>query len=144
MLRPSDVTDSNRKLYTHIPSVFPFNGHAIFFFPAGSSKLTSPRSLCSLRIFDTKAVLLKGYRGVSVIELPYENVSDKSLAIFRAALSLFMIQLGNLAVESSCTANHASKTRVYTLPPPGGGYSLQWPILGGSARKGCLFQASGI
>ena len=26
----------------------------------------------------------------------------------------------------------------------GGGYSLQWPIRGGSARKGYLFQASGI
>ena len=25
-----------------------------------------------------------------------------------------------------------------------GGYSLQWPIPGGSARKGCLFKASGI
>ena len=28
--------------------------------------------------------------------------------------------------------------------PGGGGYSLQWPIRGGSARKGYLFQASGI
>ena len=26
----------------------------------------------------------------------------------------------------------------------GGGYSLSWPIQGGSARKGYLFQASGI
>ena len=25
-----------------------------------------------------------------------------------------------------------------------GGYSLEWPIRGGSARKGYLFQASGI
>ena len=34
--------------------------------------------------------------------------------------------------------------KVFIKIPGGGGYSLQWPIRGGSARKGYLFQASGI
>ena len=33
---------------------------------------------------------------------------------------------------------------VLLIRKPGGRYSLLWPIWGGSARKGYLFQASGI
>ena len=44
--------------------------------------------------------------------------------------------------------NRTNKMRVHVYSFPlvfmPGGYSLKWPIRGGSAQKGYLFQASGI
>ena len=59
-------------------------------------------------------------------------------------LTRYLEIVSKLIIASSKwrTGKHSSSTTLGEVG--GGGYSVWWPIRGGSTQKGCLFQASGI
>ena len=83
-----------------------FSAFHIFFW------LTSSCSLYSLKIFDTKAELVKRY-GQSLLKNLHVNVGDKSLTIL-SLCSAFIIQVESWWANHA-QANHVSRTWVYRL-----------------------------
>ena len=47
---------------------------------------------------------------------------------------------GDWSIQQNKLHNRRSSRSTKSSPPGGGGYSQQWPIRGGSARKGYLFR----
>ena len=91
----------------------------------------------------------------------YADAEDSARLIYSIHQSLFQRREEDISrlVQNAKTTPTPEDTRLKRLEQnmqkllsclekqpqdPGGGYFLQWPIRGGSAGKGYLFQASGI
>ena len=65
-------------------------------------------------------------------------------AVFKIDLHLWGLSVVSGKRVLGLYLEEVTELRRWFKPERGGGYSLWWPIRGGSARKGYLFQASGI